>query len=143
MGLFKRLARTIDVEVAPEFFVFRYGQREHRVPTHGYIRRAKGAVPPYEFDLEPKTDQHVPITLFEPLPPEMEEDFIQILSAFLMHGVRPLYRVNPLTGLVRPVVVFHGVERLDGMLRPTRAVLKEAAKLFAFGNDEVYFDHVQ
>ncbi len=143
MGFFKRLARTIDIEVGPEFFVFRYGQREHRVPTHGYIRRAKGAVPPYEFELERKKDEDVPIRLFEPLAPEVEEDFIQILGAFLMHGVRPHYRVNPWTGLIRPVVVFHGVERLDGKLGPTRAVLKEAAKIFALGDKGVYFDRVQ
>jgi hypothetical protein len=143
VGFFKRLARTIDVEVGPEFFVFRYGQREHRVPTRGYIRRAKGAVPPYEFELERRKDEDVPIRLFEPLAPELEEDFIQILSAFLMHGVRPLYRVNPWTALIRPVIVFHRVERLDGALGPTQAVLKEAAKIFALGDKEVYFDRVQ
>lgn len=140
MGLFKRLARRIEIDVSPECFVFRWKQWKHRVPTSGYIRRAKGAVPPYEFSLERETDQHVPIPLFGPLPPELEEDFIQILSAFLMYGVQLLYRVNRLTGFVRPVVVFHGVERLDATLGFAAAALKEAAKIFALGDTEVYFE---
>lgn len=132
--MFKRLARRIDIDVSPEYFVFRWRQQEHRVPRSGYIRRAKRSEPPYEFDLEQKTDKHMPIRLFEPLPPELEEDFIQILAAFLIFGV------GPVTGPVLPVVVFHGVEGLDGMLEPADAILKEAAKIFAFGGTEVYIE---
>lgn len=84
--------------------------------------------------MDQKTDKDIPIRLFESLPPELEEDFVQILAAFLIFGV------NPVTGPVLPVVVFRGVERLEGMLEPADAILKEAAKIFAFGGTEVYIE---
>jgi GGDEF domain-containing protein len=36
----KRFALTIEVEVGPEYFVYRCGQKENRVLARGYIRAA-------------------------------------------------------------------------------------------------------
>jgi hypothetical protein len=135
----RRLARTIDIEVGPECFIFRCGQRENRVSTSGYIRKVARQEPPYLFDLERKTDEYSPVHLFGPLAPPLREDFVQVLGAFLIYGAVPLCGRGP---VIRPVIVFHGVERLPSADGFAPAVLKEAGKLFALGDREVYFDHV-
>jgi hypothetical protein len=130
--MLKRFARTIEVEVFPEKFVYRYGQQERCVPTRGYIRKVKDQRPAYLFAEQAATSEDVPVSLFSSLPPELQEDIVDILGAFLVYGVGPLCR------FLRPVIVFNGVERLRTGFGFEYAAFREAGKLSAF-NDEVYF----
>ena len=41
MGIMKKLARTIEIDVAPDHFVYRYGTEARSVPTQGYIRKIR------------------------------------------------------------------------------------------------------
>jgi hypothetical protein len=131
--MLKRLARTIEVEVFPEEFVYRYGERERRVPTRGYIRKVKGQEPSYCFDEQPRTNEYLPVSLFSSLPGDLQEDIIDVLGAFLVYGIRPL------CSLVRPIIVFAGVERLSTGFGFEYAAFREAGKLLALGAKEVYF----
>ncbi len=65
--ILKRFARTIEIEVSPEQFMFRCGRQEHRVPTRGYIKKV-GGIPSYDFQEQPKTTEYMPIDLFSSLP---------------------------------------------------------------------------
>jgi len=131
--MFRRFARTIEVEVYPEEFVYRCGQRERRVPTRGYIKKVKDSTPSYVFQEQPATKEYVAVSLFSSLPPDLQEDIIDVLAAFLIYGV------GPLCGFVRPIIVLTGVERLSTGFGFEYAAFREAAKLFAFGDKGVYF----
>ncbi len=127
--MLKRFARTIEVEVSPEEFVYRCGERERRVPTRGYIRKAKYGEPSYLFEEQPTTNESVPVSLFSSLPRDLQGDIVDVLGAFLVYGVRPL------CSLIRPIIVFTGVERLSTGFGFEYAAFREAGKLFAL---EVY-----
>ena len=81
--MFRRFARTIEVEVYPEEFVYRCGPRERRVPTRGYIKKVKDSTPSYVFQEQPATKEYVAVSLFSSLPPDLQEDIIDVLAAFL------------------------------------------------------------
>jgi uncharacterized FAD-dependent dehydrogenase len=130
--MLEKFARTIEVEVFPDEFVYRYGGRERRVPTRGYIRKVKDSTPSYLFEEQPTTDEYMPVNLFSSLPADLQEDIIDVLAAFLVYGVRPL------CSFVRPIIVFTGVERLRTGFGFEYAAFREAAKLFAFGDKGVY-----
>ncbi|MHC4517457.1 MAG: hypothetical protein ACYTAS_02605 [Planctomycetota bacterium] len=72
MGIMKKLARTIEIDVAPDRFVFRYGAEERSVPTQGYIRKIKNQPPEYCFCEEREKDADIPIGLFAPLPSDLQ-----------------------------------------------------------------------
>ncbi len=131
--MFKRFARTIEVEVFPGRFVYRCGQQERCVPTRGHIRKVKNQEPPCLFEEQPTTNEYVPVSLFSSLPPEFQEDIVDVLGVFLLYGIRPFCR------LVRPIIVFTGVERFRTGFGFEYAVFREAGKLLAFGENEVYF----
>ncbi len=131
--MLKRFARTIEVEVFPEEFVYRYGGQERRVSTRGYIRKAKNREPTYLFEEQPTTNEYVPISLFSSLPSDLQEDVVDVLGAFLLYGL------GPLCSLMRPIIVFAGVERLSTGFGFEYAAFREAGKLLALGAKEVYF----
>jgi hypothetical protein len=131
--ILKRFARTIEVEVGPEYFVFRCGQKENRVLTRGYIRQTIWCDPAWAFGEQPKTDKDVPISLFAPLPPELQKDFVAILAAFLAYGVRPL------SNIIRPIIILTGMEHFATEPGRDREALVAAAKLVALGGSEVSF----
>jgi hypothetical protein len=131
--MLKRFARTIEVDVFPEEFVYRYAQRERRVPTRGYIRKLNGQEPSYCFDEQPRTNEYLPVSLFSSLPAELQEDIVDVLSAFLLYGI------GPLCSLMRPIIVFAGVERVSTGFGFEYAAFREAGKLLAMGGKEVYF----
>ena len=131
--MLKRFARTIEVEVFREEFVYRYGEQERRVPTRGYIRRVENREPSYLFEEQPMTNEHMRVSLFSSLPADLQEDIVDILGAFLLYGL------GPLCSFMRPIVVFTGVERLSTGFGFEYAAFREAAKLFALGGKEVYF----
>lgn len=133
--ILKRFARTIEIEVSPEQFVFRCDRQEHRVPTRGYVKKVRGEEPSYAFELEPKSDAYVAISLFSSLHPEFQQDIVHVLGAFLLYGMRPLCGGS----LVRPVIVFKGVESFETGFGFEYVAFREAAKLFALGEQEVYF----
>ncbi|MGE5295194.1 MAG: hypothetical protein ACM3VT_10235, partial [Solirubrobacterales bacterium] len=89
-----RFAKTIEVEVSLDEFVYRHKGQEHRVATRGYIRRVKGEEPPYQFDRECKAVEDVPINLFSSMPAEYRPDMTTILAAFLQYGIYPVCRRN-------------------------------------------------
>jgi hypothetical protein len=132
MPILKRFARTIEVEVGPECFVFRCGPRERRVPTRGYIRETIWCDPAWAFSEQPKTDKDVPVSLFAPLPPELQKDFGNILAAFLAYGIRPL------SNFIRPIIILTGIEHFAGESGFDPAAFSTAAKLVALGGREVY-----
>lgn len=138
MGIMKRLARTIEIDVAPDRFVFRYGTEERSVPTQGHIRKVRHDPPEYCFDEERQKDADTPISLFAPLPPDLQEDFVYVLDAFLRYGIR--HSIGPVVNPIRlrPIVVFTGIERFETKWGFEYAVFKEAAKLFALEDKEVY-----
>jgi hypothetical protein len=131
--MLKRFARTIEVEVSPDEFVYQYGGQERRVPTRGYIRKVKNREPSYLFAEQPVTDECMPVSLFSSLPADLQEDIVDILGAFLLYGL------GPLCSFMRLIVVFTGVERLSTGFGFEYAAFREAAKLFALGGKEVYF----
>jgi len=129
----KRFAKTIEVEVFPEESVYRYGGQERRVPTQGYVRKVKNSEPSYLFEEQPTTNEYVPVSLFSSLPADLREDIIDVLGAFLVYGIRPF------RSLIRPIIVFVGVERLKTGFGFEYAAFREAGKLLALGAKEVYF----
>ena len=131
MGIMKRLARTIEIDVAPDHFVFRYGTEERSVPTQGYIRKIRDEPLEYCFDEERQKDADILIRLFSPLPPDLQEDFVYVLDAFLRYGIVPF------ANLIRPIVVLTGIERFETGWGFEYAVFKEAAKLIALQDKEV------
>jgi hypothetical protein len=132
LGIMKRLARTIEIDVAPDRFVFRYRTEERSVSTQGYIRKIKNQPPEYCFDEERQKDADIPISLFAPLPSDLQEDFVYVLDAFLRYGI------GPLTNPILPIVVFTGIERFETRWGFEYAVFKEAARLFALHGEEVH-----
>jgi hypothetical protein len=131
--MLKRFARTIEVEVSPEEFVYRYGDRERRVPTRGYIRKVKNREPSYLFEEEPVTNEYMPVSLFSSLPSDLQEDIVDVVGAFLLYGL------GPLCSFMRPIIVFAGVERLSTGFGFEYAAFREAGKLLALNEKEVYF----
>ncbi|UCD53509.1 MAG: hypothetical protein JSW27_12810 [Phycisphaerales bacterium] len=136
MGITKKLARTIEIDVAPDRFVFRCGTKEHSIPTQGYIRKIRNDPLEYCFDEERQKDADRPISLFAPLPPDLQEDFVYVLDAFLLYGIQ--HGIGPMLNPIRPIVVFTGIERFETKWGFEYAVFKEAAKLFALQDKEVY-----
>jgi len=128
--MLERFARTIEVEVFPEKFVYRHGQQERCVATRGYIRKVKYGDSSYRFEEQPTTNDYAPISLFSSLSADAQEDIVDILAAFLLYGLRPL------CSLMRPIIVFRGVERLKTGFGFEYAAFREAGKLFAVN---VYF----
>ncbi len=131
--MLKRFARTIEVEVSPEEFVYRHGEQERRVPTRGYIRKAKNREPSYRFEEQPATNDYVPVNLFSSLPRDLQEDIVDVLGAFLLYGL------GPFCSFMRPIIVFTGVERLSTGFGFEYAAFREAGKLLALNEKEVYF----
>jgi hypothetical protein len=128
--MLKRFARTIEVEISLDEFVYRYGEQERRVPTRGYIRKAKCGEPSHLFEEQPTTNESVPVSLFSSLPRGLREDIVDVLGVFLVYGVRPL------CSLMRPIIAFKGIERLSTGFGFEYAAFREAGRLFAL---EVYF----
>jgi hypothetical protein len=131
--LLKRFARTIEVEVGPEYFVYRYGQKENRVLTRGYIRKSAAGETSWAFSDRPEMGKCKAISLFSAFPPELREDFVDILAAFLSYGVRPL------SNFIRPVIIITGMERFAAGSGFEYATFAAAAKLVALAGTEVYF----
>ena len=136
LGIMKRFAKTIEIDVAPDRFVFRCGTKERAVPTQGYIRKIRNDPLEYCFDEERHKDADTPISLFAPLPADLQEDFVHVLDAFLLYGVR--HAIGPRPNPIRPIVVFTGIERFETKWGFEYAVFNEAAKLFALQEKEVY-----
>ena len=130
--ILRRFARTIEVEVSPEEFVYRYREQERRVPTRGYIKHIPGEIPSYVFREQPKTNEYVPVSLFFSLPADARKDIVDVLAAFITFGVRPL------TSIMRPILVFRGIERFETEFGFEYAAFREAGKLVAC-EEEVHF----
>jgi hypothetical protein len=130
--LLKRFARTIEIEVSPEEFVYRYRGQERRIPTRGYIAKIKGEG--FCWSEEQETQEYVPICLFSSVPPEFHADIVELLVAFLMYGIWPFCRT-----LIRPVLIFCGVERFATGFGFEYPAFREAAKAIALGEKEIYF----
>lgn len=122
-----RFAKTIEIEVSLEEFIYRHKDRENRVATRGYIRRAKGEEPPYQFDRECKAVEDVPISLFSSMPAEYRSDITAILAAFLQYGIYPVCRRN----LIAPILIFKGIERFDAAFGFQYAAFRQAGEVFA------------
>jgi hypothetical protein len=137
LGIMKRFAKTIEIDVAPDRFIFRCGTKECSVPTHGYIRKIRNDPLEYCFNEERQKDADAPISLFAPLPPDLQEDFVYVLDAFLRYGIG--HSIGPVVNPIRlrPIVVFTGLERFETKWGFEYAVFKEAAKLFALHDKEV------
>jgi hypothetical protein len=120
-----RFAKTIEIDVSLEEFVYRREDQEHRVATRGYIRKVKREEPSYEFDTELKTVADVPVCLFSSLPPEYRPDMTEILAAFLLYGISPLCHRN----LIRPILVFKGIERFGMAFGFEYAAFRQAGEM--------------
>jgi hypothetical protein len=117
----KRFYRTIEIAVSPEEFTFRYKDQERRVSTRGYLLKIKDDEWGYRFDGERKTPEHVPIDLSLGVPVELRRDISKVLAAFLWYGMRPLC-----CRLIRPLLVFKGVDRFDTGFGFEYAAFREA-----------------
>lgn len=117
----KRFYRTIEIEVSPKESAYRYKDRERRVPTRGYLRKGGGDDWGYQFDEKRQTTEHVPIDLSCEVPLEFRPDIGKVLAAFLWYGMRPLCN-----RLVRPALVFKGIERFDTGFGFEYAAFREA-----------------
>jgi len=129
----KRFYRTIEIEVSPKEFTYRYKDREHRVPTRGYLRKSGGDDWGYQFEEKCETTEHVPIDLSCVVPLEFRPDIGKVLAAFLWYGMRPLCN-----RLVRPALGFKGIERFDTGLGFEYAAFREAGAQIA-ADGEVHF----
>jgi len=135
LRMLERFARTIEVDVSPDEFVYRYGERERRVPTRGYLRKLEGPGGSYEFDEAQKTGQHIAVSLFSSLPVEFRADITEVLGAFILYGIQPLCRGTP----IRPILVYQGIDRFETGFAFEYGVFREAGKLIALGDKAVYF----
>ncbi|MBN1361066.1 MAG: hypothetical protein JW993_10755 [Sedimentisphaerales bacterium] len=141
--ILKRFAKTIEIEVSPEAFVFRCKGEPIRIATHGYLRRLKSGVPPYEFGEEPGTSVCTPISLFSSLPREFHEDIVEVLAAFILYGITRLFKEKPNRSIVRPILLFRGIERFETGFGFEYAVFRAAGSMLALGATEVYFESEQ
>ncbi|GEM_PF-3397826 len=127
----ERFYRTIEIEASPEAFTYRYKDRERRVSTRGYLRKSGGDDWGYQFEEKCETTEHVPIDLSSAVPLEFRPEVGKVLAAFLWYGMRPLC-----SRLVRPILVFKGIERFDTGFGFEYAAFREAGTEIAV---EVHF----
>jgi hypothetical protein len=55
----------------------------------GYLKKEKGKAVSYTFDEQPKTNEYRQINLFESLLSDLQPDIVEVLSAFLVYGIKP------------------------------------------------------
>jgi hypothetical protein len=138
--MIERFIPRIEIEVFRDRFVFRNGRQERVVPTRGYIKREKNHPRSYVFDEQPVSNEHRQISLFDSLPGDLQPDVVEILTSFLMCGIRPLC-TGPIGSWMRPVIVFTGVERFATGFGFEYAAFRAAAGHLAFDDGKaVHFE---
>jgi hypothetical protein len=132
--MLKKFASMIEIDISPEQFVYRKAQQELPIATRGYVKKTTwGATSYYTYAPHQKTEKYIPITLFSRTFPDVQENFIHVLAAFISYGTRQL------CGWIRPIIFFTGITRFETEFGFEYVVFKEAAKLIAFGGKEIYF----